>query len=1162
MNKSPYISVGEIIHDHFGSYITVHSGKISKDDIDKIILKDTRVGLSEIDNIVIDFGLSDTCPYYWVCYSSKESLESVSFGRSHAVYTNCSLESLYDFESLLYFSFANSTESRSIVCGNRQLRENRYIDWVTSPKRINIDKELMTAIITFILKKKRTGFKNFLYIAVPDSVIDYQEYCIAAVSTLFSAIPVGMRKQFRIATNAAEENEGLYHILFCKESVINARESKVDVVCLNDTTIPDFLKKANVSKTLEELISRCVNYPQGTRNSDIDTYYSNMEQQKKDIASILERDYINEYDILKLEVAPVTPKVLKEYEDKLANPLSNEQREMLQKQIIRRLSNIAILEENIDNTETNLNTCTFEGLIKLLGSYGHLIDFLQQSNIFFSETYLAEKVRDIKEEYLRNYTKNEKKSSIAQQLEMEQSWNSELTKSQKYIEQYFWKDAINPFVKQCELNIANLKADLKTERLNNWRQQICKEFSVESINQYCSNVRKAYPDELPLFCDGIMQDLSQSSIQKGNTVELIEAILHENSTTSICSDLYIPCAKEMLNSIIDSISEIKITSMRNRIIEWFGAEYGNHFISKMVEIVTSLFEQGKQGNGCCAHISNTEILKILATLSGDSKSSNGVWNLEYSAKQLVNSNLKKDGETVLQEIDWPISKIETWWASVDEYLCGNNSATSLKAEMVNALFAYVKKYAERSDIEYAIRKDRISQIWDFVEAKNAVTPDLKLWHDNWIDESKKEERRNRIKKYTNDFLTYLYACKYHPDAVEKIGKKVLRKQVLENYSATEYKNYSVASYLNAISYIEDVAIDDLMANRNPNLGSNSAFYRQEFINFCKEKRISIVLSDESNISYVLNQIDAYSYFDPTTDRSIVVKYYNKKRGIPFETSYFILSDVIEDLIYLRSGSIIGNAEDYFHSVNTQEYVAIWKFLINANIINDKDIHLLLKAFAKKKSAAVIAIVEFYESRKRKKSLKAKGLLVASILAGILFAGIVFGAGYKLGSAKANVSIEETEISDTSTENTESSNETESESENDASSSSEVETETNNNESSDADISDKDAESEDNETTPVTQNAEENVNNIRYGKIHENGKAVRIRAGVGTDAMVIAQVSNEDDLKLILCDDIIVTGDGLDWQKVLFEEDFTDSEGNFIHEGTEAYVAAKYIMPIE
>lgn len=1006
MGEKPYINIGEIVHDHHGSYITVHSGKIAKSDIDGIILRDTRVGSNADDNYVVDFGLNDDSPYCWISYNSKFSEDNVSVGRSHAVYTESTLETLYSFELLLSFPFSSSTESQRIVCGdmtldgNRTIDENHFIN-----KYLEFEKEFLLLLISYCLKKRQNGFKNFLYILVPEEVEQYQECCLYAIASIFRAIPVGLRKQFRIATNAVEENEGLYHILFCRESVYRKREDKGNFFVLFDTATPDFLKETKLNPSMTALLQSCVFAPQGTGNSSVDDCYENMEKFSKSIRDIRERDYTDFYEIKKLQNIEVTPQLLKDFDEKLVQNISSEQMGRLKKLIFSIFSSESVLETNIDKTETKEDVNSFKGMIALFSNYCNLIQYLQSCNVFFSEEYMFNKVQNIKEHFFTDYPVDARMDPILQELEMERAWKQLLQRNKAGFEVFFWKDALVPFQHECDENIAELEKTYKRNSLESWENDVLQNCSEDSISDYCRRIRRDYPDELSNFCDTLMKRISEKpTICSGEVVHCIQQLLRENPSGTVEVGLYEAVEQELLNDVANKLFVHKINSAFQMIEGWFGKDYFWLFASKTIQLVTSLFEQGINGEGFCKDMANKEILNLIQGLHKyfPGGEITDLTLMEEQGRKLIDRNLHRQIEMLASNREIFQDQLVTLWSNI-EYFEQNNPKLKqvFKQEMGESLFQFMKNYSIRNDISTAMRKESIVMIWNFLVTKRIESPQMTRWFDTWKNESKKIERKQMIEKNADNFLSYFYACKNDSDIMDANMSEDLRKKIKAYYSWGKGKkmrpSFSVASFLDAIYVVEEKTFESLVNSTNPYDKERVSFYRAQFRILPGIHAIPIVITKNSDVSTIYKDVMGNILLSESNRSRIEIKFYDKKKIIKIEADSQTVLEVLEDLFFIKTKGVIETA--HFANQGYEIEQTMWKILIDAGVLEERDILFLDKINQDRRYEVIDQILQYYESRKSNRMMKRIIRIACISVLCIIFLIVSFLLGVKLAQAK-------------------------------------------------------------------------------------------------------------------------------------------------------------------
>lgn len=302
MNNNIISVLGEIVHDHYGEYKTLQSGSISESDREKYLSKKeySMLGNNADDNYIVDTGLCDGCNYTWITYFSKNSLDSTSSGRSHTIYVPCNFDTVYEIQTLLKFPFADMQESQAIVSGDVKLEDNHRKEKIYQQVYQNVidepfvNRELLYCMICYLLKQSSLGAKKILYIMVPEEIEDYQKYCLSIVAMILSAIPVGLRTRLRFATNASENWEFKYHILFIKQEQFSRITGRQKSVCLWEDSIPGYLLNHGLNPSLTKLIKDCVDMPQNIGlHSQINMCREEMQKKSRNKIDALKfKDYV------------------------------------------------------------------------------------------------------------------------------------------------------------------------------------------------------------------------------------------------------------------------------------------------------------------------------------------------------------------------------------------------------------------------------------------------------------------------------------------------------------------------------------------------------------------------------------------------------------------------------------------------------------------------------------------------------------------------------------------------------------------------------------------------------------------------------------------------------------------------------------------------------
>lgn len=210
---------GEIIHGHYGEYLTSRYGDAPEYIERDYFLHNIAIGDNDKCNQILILGTFGSVDYIWSTYCGKQENSGVSMGYQHVVYCHSDLNALHDVGKIINFSFADEERCRHYLLYPDQFKVSGSLqtEYGSREKAIHIDRSLLSQLASYCIYKKSIRAKKYLYILVPDDVTNYQEYCRCIIELLLSVIPDGLRSNLCIATNASEECEKDYDILFIRE---------------------------------------------------------------------------------------------------------------------------------------------------------------------------------------------------------------------------------------------------------------------------------------------------------------------------------------------------------------------------------------------------------------------------------------------------------------------------------------------------------------------------------------------------------------------------------------------------------------------------------------------------------------------------------------------------------------------------------------------------------------------------------------------------------------------------------------------------------------------------------------------------------------------------------------------------------------------------------
>ena len=596
---------GEVIHDHKGTYLTVSSGGIRESEISQFLLKDTEIGENDDVNVILDMGPSKDCRYVWCNYCAKQSAASVAMGRSHVVYADATLDNVKDAEILLFYPYAGMEESQSMLKNTEEFqnKERREFFFELALEKfaeemkesVSISKELMYYMICYSLKQKSTGFRNFLYIAVPDDAADYQKYCRSVMAQFLGAIPAGLRKQLRFATNAAPGKESNYHILFARESVLRNSEKWQKTVCVSDAQeVPAFLKEHGMDANLAAFLRKCVGsvYNHGEENV-IDVCFEEMETKIGDINAIKERDYRDYYEILKLGKQSLTVDVLKEYSEKLGQTMAEKQKQMLYTQIDSTISGSDVLEETLRKDAKIMDAATIKELLKALDQYKKLLQYLKKREIEISKAFYEEKIAQIQTEFWAKNCEAKENAATESVLKYEKAWEEALQNAKESLTAYFAAEYMDISLENSANEQKKLEEKYQKEQIEAWKAEVRKSFSPESLRETCQKIKDHYPTEVSAFCKYICEMLVSKLEEKPKLASLVKSsvdVLREYDSELVVPEaLYEAYVTKTMKILVGEPNQRNIQNETAKVGEIYGEENKNAFAVSLRENLTQVF---------------------------------------------------------------------------------------------------------------------------------------------------------------------------------------------------------------------------------------------------------------------------------------------------------------------------------------------------------------------------------------------------------------------------------------------------------------------------------------------------------------------------------------------------------------------------------------------
>lgn len=1155
--------LGEVIYDHYGVYKTLTSGNISDQDTTRVILQDNAIGDNDSDNFIVDMGLSGGCKYIWIKYFSRESADSVAVGRSHTVYAPCTLRNLHNFKVLLRFPFADKQESRSVVSGEiritdpeRKIRiEQQIVQKLQEHTVRRVNKELLTSIICYILKKKSVGFKNFLYITVPDEEIQYQEYCLSIIETILRVIPVGLRKQLRFATNASKTSEENYHVLFARQSMVNYPEKSVS---FTQDTVPTFLKKHGLNAELAELIRKCVTAPY-----QIDDCMQQMEVKMGSVEKLRDSDYIHYLEIVKLKAKPLTPELLQDYNTKLEQELAPIQRSMLEKQIDELLNNAACIENVFRQDDSNSGIISFEIWFAYLEKYKSLIAYLRDKGIVLTREYFEENFYQIKAQFFPAQYDLEDLKSIHDEEDREKRWLSQLKEQNENVIIYFDSAYLESHIQECSEQIKKLSEDYKRLQIQQWKQEIEKNFSLQNIQDICGKVKDSYTEEFNNFCQDIMNNIQRCRNQQIPIDAYITKLRTLNPKLKVQKELYEDYKLELQNIIENDPSGKKVEDAIRKIGNYFGKTFEQEFVCQTMQRLDRLFISALKGETTSLSKKSYEdikslLLSLYQQICIQSALKDKVYEVgnSYIAAQIV-----KDFQGALQNPRVQVTTINEIFLELDKYVDRDLEAYSTyKKQMQNLMSQHIKVLIEKdSEDDWPTHNGTIVEnLYMALENQGEIPFELKKSYQGWRDKKGRLERKKLIQEKTDSFESYFDVRKNEKDLINNKDICEFRNRISEKKST-----YSAGAFISAIEYIEKKSMDNIL-----NISEEKIFYSEELRTFEKKKRLPVLLGKNMTLPEIYRQVN---YYGELSDKTSVVFGKSDRGKIKTFDTNMIPSRVLNNIhamIELSSKGVVTDRrpQAFFQNLESRD-IKLWKCFKEVGLLNNITVSYINKIPDAKNSEEFQKLKGLFKGKNKKEFKKKLWFALGGVIMLVFVTifvhncnssspldGAVVSESESKGSSDA-MNKEKTEGLENNSSIKEDIREGENTSNEDTN---EIDNEISDGNSAIEGQNIESMEPADPAIKTYSGNIAIDESKVRKARI-SGSDVIRIREEPGTSSDIVARVREKDNV-IVEVDDSAepIQENGLNWDHIIFIQKYTDSDGKEIPEKTEGYIASKYL----
>ena len=408
---------GEAIYGHIGQYrARVYNACYMQSEDGRVQLVNTE-GLTEQDTLNRIFGNISIGPqndssivlslnvalkrYSWAVRMAPQAGSAVSGGYCHAVHCESSLSSLYMIDSFLYFPFIPDGEYCASMIRNpesftAQKRWRRSMQMIRPMQEqynnklgrsLNIPRDLMKRLTSYIVSQASVNARQYLYIRVPDGA-PYEAYCLAALHDILTCIPAGLRAGILAATNCIPQEEQNFGIIFQRASFPASHPTDIS---LHVNAEYPFLSNVFVSASLKSLLDQIVDYPELT-----DKCFRTMEQEVfGDKLPDSYQSYENYYGISTIQKNQDRPSYLEECSNLLGMTTEPVLKSILEKIILDEYRTSQDLEAAISRDPLFNGVRTFTDLSGYLKKRNNILTFLASHGIRYSKLFIYRHLNSI-----------------------------------------------------------------------------------------------------------------------------------------------------------------------------------------------------------------------------------------------------------------------------------------------------------------------------------------------------------------------------------------------------------------------------------------------------------------------------------------------------------------------------------------------------------------------------------------------------------------------------------------------------------------------------------------------------------------------------------------------------------------------------------------------
>ena len=894
-------NLGEVIHGHYGEYITQSYGGMSESEITKV-LEHTSIGYNDNKNQIVVFNKEGR--YIWGGLSAFSEMSPSSPQYQHIVYVNNRLQQAYEIMELINFPFLNAENCLLYLENpqsfNMENRKNEIVDNYEVEKsiQVKIDKKVLAKLAAYCVSKIRENHRRYLYILVPEGV-EYQNYCQNVIEQLLGVVPAGLRKGFRIATNPSERDEDYFGVIFrsvknlpsCIEKCVNLEEELG-----NQTLLVDYLPLH-----FEELLEASADsFMQDAKNSYLEKLY---EREKEENGWPSDRFYIRYYEERMLWTKPLNTDTLQEFNKKLEE--KGRDKNNIEEIVLERLNGFTEIEQSLKEDQRLNEAKHSKEMLLVFSDYKQLIDLLRKEKKGeFSKDFIfdiAGKIntanegynsfKEVKDEWEGYLGEKQLFDTLASTMGSEYCAQQveKIIKGFKEDANSLYEETVNnfpelkeEFTKKLYTSIhEKMASDELEEPLVYWYYSKQQNLNQKESDQYAEYLQKKHLDEvrkMPTL--EIVKETCAMFINAFETrkVSYIQALSEEllkcyarNERADETKELFL----QEVNEIIGILKEYSEEGIKKSGLEKWYKEYLCEYLLSQIEkdiqtdYINRLFLILENDE---VEYKEKKLVKVYEVIDAHLKEKKGEdkkddsfeafksW-LEPFEKALSKHIATKKVE-IGQMRDQLIDQLDDY--SLDCLLYYMN--TEFNTETIKFLCQYVESvhherlkaqfYDKGSEMilsHFASLKygcEEMKAIYNDLTKYGEPSEELKIWYlDNWMSEEECNEQFKYMMSNMKTFDEYFYYCmneKLLLNNIENSWDKMRAR--LKNMIKGRGSTFS--AFISAIKFAEESSSQQTCIEKVDTRYDN---YKEDFSFFYEENKIGVLLGRDRELTEIFSE---------------------------------------------------------------------------------------------------------------------------------------------------------------------------------------------------------------------------------------------------------------------------------------------------------------------